>query len=347
MRREEVRGVKYIASDSKEHFYHGYSREITKSSKEGLRKVPIEKFRDETLQTIAKLRGAFVKAIKLYLGEEVLSVRTKWCEEIKPYIPHRSGAQYIRHRVKEIKSKHTKKTNYLLIYVEIPQTAPSYRPEYIIIAIRVFWSKAVQKQHIERGYRKLMEKIRAFTEDVRNSEIHLFVYFIGRKFRQGALEYVDNLFREYRKMNINIRIKAIDGNFYEMIINDVINFLVDRVGKLLMSKGFEKSGYKIFSRPKHFTDFTLTIIASLLRDDEALSELLDLSRFETEVSVVKYIDILNSLLDKVKDPEIKKKKIPITGTPESITRPTDIEIPSERGRFERFEVIKEDVEVIQ
>ena len=203
-------------------------------------------------------------------------------------------------KLTSIKSRRTGRENLRIISVYIPSTRVPETLEYVHLVTYITREKVMKKQHFNMRYdftaRTLKHIINSLTPRGVANQHHAFIYFIGWGFRAGAHEEVKQTNAKYKDRGIDWRVTLVElrygSSLYPLVVKDLSTYLGARALKLLES--VSERNQAIFSRPKHFVDYVLFILAYLSRNEHLVGEVEDLAR-RYEVLVKEYVTLFAPL----------------------------------------------------
>jgi len=254
----------------------------------------------ETLQIISK---AFMHSYRFYNG----GYYSPFYLPID--LPKVSGAYYIpKPKIYIRRSPRTKNISYLEIIAQLPQrSSTDKQPEYIIIMINVSISKLFRLQ-------KFMERLQSVNKRIKKSrqiigDKHYFIYFIHGKTTIGVENKIKRIYAVLRNKGANMVIRSLRYDKVDTIIQDLRKYIESRIEKILDPSKYRRSNGYIFSYPKRFIEYLLTLDALLLNQRNIAEYIADIQHNSVEYPITRYIDLLNTIKNNISNKNNKNIKI--------------------------------------
>ncbi len=245
-------------------------------------------------------RSRVVEAIELALGEAECLAQ-KLTNAIKAYNALKSHEYYVPlPKVRTLRARRTRRDNLRIISLYVPQTQVPENLEYIHIATYVTSEAVAELYHFRERYdfitRILKSTMNSSSPKGVTANHHSFIYFIGWGFRAGVYDEVRQINAFYKDRGFNWRVRLVelryDNSLYNEVDRDLTRYLGIRALRLLNSVGSRNP--TIFSRPKHFVDFILLVLAHLSKNRDIIYEVEYLAQ-RYEVNIREYEKLLFQL----------------------------------------------------
>ncbi len=254
-------------------------------------------------------------------------------------------------KVKSIKARRTGRENLRIVSIHIPSSKVPETLEYVHVAAYLTIDPIVKKWNFIKRYdfmtRTLKHLEKSLTPEGIVAQHHSFIYFIAWGFRAGVYDEVREINAFYKDRGFNWRIRPVelryDNSLYNEVNRDLTKYLGIRALRLLNSVGSRNP--TIFSRPKHFIDYILFVLANLSGNKDITYEVEYLAQ-RYEVNIREYEKLLFQL---GVSSEGRTEEAPIAATPltevaapaityrkESLSR--DSELAEFWARYEKAEV---------